>query len=341
MALRASGASPATGRAGSRDAGRLAAWVVLCAVLTAILQSWVGDYTLYGQLADSKRGLHRAILTNQLPEGVTWETVGGNGTNLRVFTVYLAEGLRRLTGLPLLGVYRAIDSTALFGVLLGLVFYLRRWFEDEYCLIGVLVFSLAAVMSYHLFYFHPWDRPSQLVWLLLLALIRDGRSWQLGLALAVAMTIKYDVVFAPALYFLAAATRETLSRAVATTALLFAVTIGMLWALQTALPGGIDRPGFATPGGAWVQLGKNWDDLLRWGLVYPPLLAFAIPSALAWLHLRRKQRFLAACTIYAHVLFALHAALSNFQEVRALLYLLIVLLPSSLWSLRALLRGPP
>lgn len=328
------GAGPTPGRA-----KRTLALLALCVLVTSLLQNWVGELTLYRGTDEARLRLHRAILTNQLPAGHTWYSIGGNGTNIRVLAVYLAEALHRLSGAPVLGVYRALDSFALCLVLLGLALYLGRWFEGAWCLVGLLYFSLAAVLSYHFYYFHPWDRLSQLMWLLLLALLREGRTVLLGLALAVATTIKGDVLLFPALYWLCAATRQNLWRAAGVTALLFGVSFGVDAALRLALPGGFDQGGFGSAAGSLLQLEKNWRHFWNLKRSYPPLLAFALPCAFAWLQLRRKPRFLVATALFALGMFAVHAGLSNFQEVRALLYLLILLLPSALWSLRALLEG--
>ena len=69
--------------------------------MTLIGQKWVGGATLYAEeLWAHREMMHGAILHNQLPDSArTWTSLGANGLNVRLLTVWAAEGLHRLTGM--------------------------------------------------------------------------------------------------------------------------------------------------------------------------------------------------------------------------------------------------
>jgi hypothetical protein len=74
--------------------------------ITIGLQSGVGNVTIYAKELEQKReDLHHAILANEAPGGKSWAAAGAATTNLRVGVVYLAEGIRKTSGLSLSKVY--------------------------------------------------------------------------------------------------------------------------------------------------------------------------------------------------------------------------------------------
>ena len=74
-------------------------WVVvamLSATITLTDQMWVGRMSIYASDLEDRRALvHQAVLANQLPQGAaSWNSFGANGFNIRLLTVWAAEGLR-------------------------------------------------------------------------------------------------------------------------------------------------------------------------------------------------------------------------------------------------------
>ena len=62
--------------------------VILSAVVTLVLQGWVGTATIYSSQYDAQHlAAHEILLHNRLPEGRTWTSMGGNGDNVRIATV--------------------------------------------------------------------------------------------------------------------------------------------------------------------------------------------------------------------------------------------------------------
>ena len=176
--------------------------VLVAATLTVLLQSWVGDNTIYSpDSAGTRVEFHNAILKNEPPRGGSWRNAGLYGLNGRVFTVYLAEVVHRSTALSIGKTYFFIDSVALFSIFV-LLFFCRRWVSEPYCVIGMLFFGCVAVLTYHLHVFQPWDRLSLLSWMVLIMLIWENHLLLFVLLLPVAMTIKWDVFVLPALYWL-------------------------------------------------------------------------------------------------------------------------------------------
>src|SRR5262245_3598086 len=133
----------------SRGLLRATLLVILAAMLTVTLQQWTGRLSIYSDaLAEKRLILHDAILHNRRPpEG--WHEVGADRTNVRIFTVYLAEGLHRATGTSILTAYKLIETIALFAVFLGLFAYVRAWAPPLLALVGLLYFAVAMTLSYH------------------------------------------------------------------------------------------------------------------------------------------------------------------------------------------------
>ncbi|MEJ7813226.1 MAG: hypothetical protein WKG32_22640 [Gemmatimonadaceae bacterium] len=311
------------------------ALLALAAVLTLVLQEWVGSTTIYGESYEPRRlAMHGYILNNTLPRGVSWDSLGSNGTNIRIGVVYIAEAAHELSGLPLLKVYHAIDSVALFVALILLFGFLRGWAGRSIATIGVLYVAAILPLTYFLYVFHPWDRVSLVLWLAMLALLRRGRLVPFAIVLAASVAVKYDTVLLPGLYFLAYASRRSWLRVSLTTAALFAVSFGMYAALRFTIPGG-----FASKD-VLAQVSANLLTLRELHLRYPPLLGLAIPLALAALGWSRADRFARACVLFAGIIFVPLFIAAYFAEMRADVPLLLLLLPAACTGLEMVVGEP-
>jgi hypothetical protein len=310
---------------------------LLAWVLTTILQQYVGAATLYSDVwVDQRLELHEAILHNQVPPGKTWSQVGGNGVNQRFAVVYLAEALHRFSGSDILTVYRSIDAVSVFSVLLLFMLYLRYWLPAIYALVGALYLAAVLAMSYHQHYFHPWDKPALLVWLLILWSMRAQRLGWTFLLLALSMTIKHDTIYLPLLYALANYQSDR-ARAIGLTAAMLCMNIAIATALRLALPGGYDFQ--MTPERLIRLAGENFADFTREWTFYAPVLAFALPLALIGLRRTQREPFVTA-SLQMCVLWALPFFLVTYtREVRAQLPALLLIGPAALQSLRVLLEG--
>jgi len=96
----------------------------------------------------------------------------------------------------------SFDTVCLFASLLLLFAYLKRWVPVSYAVIGILMYGAMLPLTYLFHQFQPWDRPSIVLWILLLMLIRAGPIWVIAPVLAVSAGIKYDTVLLPGLYWL-------------------------------------------------------------------------------------------------------------------------------------------
>ena len=63
--------------------------------------------------------------------------------------------------------------------------------------VGLLYFVSILPLSYFFYYFHPWDRMSQLFWVLLFLCVKTGRTSAFAVALAASMLVKFDTVLVP------------------------------------------------------------------------------------------------------------------------------------------------
>ena len=319
----------------------IAAGIVLCLFTlfaTVVLQRWIGGMTVYAPDLDGKRiELHAAILANQPPDGRTWESIGARNTNTRIATVWLAEGLHRVAAIPVLKAYFIIDTASLWISLLLLFLLLRQWFEPVYCLVGLLYYISVLPLTYLFYFFHPWDRLSQCLWILMLLCIK--RDWFAGLAvtLAASMVVKYDTVPVPAIYWLANVTRKTFMPVTLRTVGLCAIAVALLIALVTMFPGGASSPFDASA--AWARVVANLGALERMKLIYPPLLMHGLPTVLAFVGWARSDRVARAGVVVGLACLApLFFIASNFHEVRAEVPLTLLLLPAALFGLQRIIE---
>ena len=314
--------------------------VMLAGVITMALQGWVGSVTIYRESLEQKRlNSHNAILENTPRDGVSWKSSGAYTMNLRIAVIFFAEMVHKITRYDVYKIYILIDTLCLFSTIILLFVYLKKWFNDQYCTIGILYFCSILPLTYFLHAFHPWDRPSLLIWIVLLYLLREKKVIAFTVILAISITIKYDTILLPGLYFLCTISRKNWQKTFFTTAFLFAMSFGIYFLLAYMFPG---DPASAQRGtGIWQQVSKNIEHIFGYhgGLKYPPLLGFSMPIVLAILGLRSKDRFRGACFIFGCMLVITWFLFSNFIEIRAEMPLLILLLPSSLLGLSFLFEG--
>jgi hypothetical protein len=315
----------------------LALLFLMSALLTITLQRWVGQTILYDHVPSLAREIHYSILHNQLPQGRTWQELGANGTNIRVFVVYLAESLSRLAHRDVLAAYYAIDTISLFLFFVLLFFYLRNWVSPQDALIGLLAYAFFSILSYHLFRFHPWDRIAMLPWLAILWTTYKKRFVPLLILLPIAMTIKYDVILLPILYGAHLFRSGERRRAVVESVILMVVVVGTYLALQRIFPGGfLQASVFSRDGSSDIFF--NLSVLRTYKFAYPPFLIFSLPILLNAIYFKRLPEFPRTAALFAVGLQLLMANTVHFAEVRAQMPVLLLYLPGTLLGLGMLFR---
>ena len=316
-----------------RRALRRILFVGLVGAATLTLQQWIGDVTIYHPVNRAKaETLHRSIIQNEPPAGLTWDSLGANGTNIRVGAVFLAEGVHRVTGLNVARTYLLLDTVFLFVGLLLFARFLGTWFRDDVVLIGTLYFMLVLPLTYFLVSYHPWDRLALVFWLLMLLALRAQHTLVFALLLPLSVAIKYDSVLLPGLYFLVNLTPATWRRTTMVTIGLFALSFATFFGLIALRPGGFPQHALSQ------QIAYNFADMREMTLWYPPLLAFGVPLVLAWIGFKRADRFTRACAVFGVLLFVPLFLQSFFAEFRAQVPMLVLLLPCALCGADILLR---
>src|SRR6185503_12528391 len=91
----------------------------------------------------------------------------------------------------------------------------------------------------------------------------------------------------------------------------------------------------------WVQIGQNLREAVTQPFFYAPWLAFAIPLLLCAIGWRESDRFARTAVGFAGLLAIVLFCLTNFQEVRAEIPVLLLLFPAALTGLRRVLPGEP
>ena len=322
----------------SRKVWSAAALVWLLATIVIGLQSWLGDQTIYSRALEEKReAFHFAILANEAPGGAGWGAVGALSVQKRVGVIYLAEGVRKFTGMAVGKVYKGLDTLFLFISLLSLFFYLRKWLPDIYCLLGVLYFCTALPLTYFFQLFHPWDRLQLAIWIGLLWLVADRHFLLLMVGLLLSVLVKFDTILLPFLYLLANINRDNRARTSVESLVLLVLAFGAYFAIGRMFPAPLDPAGFDWDS-AQVILQRNAQMFADLNIRFPPLLVHALPVLLSLLFLRSKVRFVWASVVFALGLTAVYMMFSNYEEVRAHMVVLVLVLPSALITLRYFLE---
>ena len=319
---------------------RRALWLLAAALscsVTLTNQMWVGRMSIYASDEEVKRErLHQIILSNRLPDGVeSWSSIGANGLNIRLLTVWTAEGLRRVTGLTLARSYFIIETCGLFLCCMLLFGLLESCAGPAFALAGLLYFGCVLPLTYVLHFFHPWDRPSLAAWLAAL-ICAQRREWlHLAAVLAIGMCIKYDIIVFPLFVFFAEFPRMGWWRSIRTAAPLLVMTVSIFVLLRWLVPGGFEpRP--------WLsQVAQNLGAMRRYSLSYPPLLALGVPAWLAILGYSSADDFARAGVQLCLLVIAILFLQVYFVEFRTEAPLLALLLPAAAFGARRLTDVKP
>jgi hypothetical protein len=308
--------------------------VLLCLVLTLGLQYWVGGATIYRtEYIAPRETLHSYIVRNQLPPGQTWMALGAHSLNIRVGAVYLAEAIHRTTRAPVYLVYKALETGFLLLAFLLFFAFIRDGVPRVYAVLALLYFAAITPLTYFLHVFHPWDRPALVTWLVCLILLRSERLLLLTLVLSLGVAIKFDIMVLPVLYFLAFARRENWRRIALRTGGMLAATFATYVALRLAFPGGFDSQRTVIE-----QIAKNLREFAAIPLFHPPLLALALPLLLGVVGWRSADRFKRASWGLGVALLVPLFLMTNFQELRAEMPVVVLLMPCALAGARVVLE---
>jgi hypothetical protein len=319
-------------------AQRRALWLVaagLSCSVTLTNQMWVGRMSIYASDQELKRErLHYAFLNNRLPDGVeSWSSIGANGMNIRLLTVWTAEGLHRVTGLTLAHSYFLIETCALFLCCVLLFGFLESCAGTAFAFAGLLYFGCVLPLTYVLHYFHPWDKPSLAAWLLALICTQQRRWVYLALVLAIGVFIKYDILVFPLFVLLAEFHRSNWRETGLLVGLLTAVTLSIYIFLQWLAPGGVEPRD-------WMSLSaRNLRDIWNYAPGYPPLLGLGIPAVLAALGYPTANQFARAGVQFSIVVALILFLQTNFREFRAETPVLVLLLPAAAFGIERLTGG--
>ena len=246
--------------------------------------------------------------------------------------------MNQVFGISVIHSYWFIDTVSLFLALFLFYFFLSNWLPRHYAVLGVIYVGSVLPLTYLFVLFHPWDRLSLLSWVVLFMLVRSRRTLMLGVALALSVTIKYDVVLLPGLYWMVHVSRERFTRTSLETAALFAVSFGVYFGLRALLPGG-----FGGGPSMSALVVENLQRLVQLAahfppIAYPPFLVFLLPVLLIIFRFPKDDQFLRAAIVFAGALICYFFIASHFEEVRAHLPLLLLILPAALLSLQSLLE---
>ncbi|MDG2384169.1 MAG: hypothetical protein P8N76_21040 [Pirellulaceae bacterium] len=302
----------------------------MCLAIAITNTYYVGDATIYREDKQAEnRAFHNNLLYNQLPEG-GWEAHGANGTNCRIFAIYLAETVHRYSGVDILRIYRSMDLIFIALTLFLSFFFFRSLVTTSTAIIGILYLGWILPLTYAFHVFHPWDRIGWFAWLLAIFAIRKDKPYLLAIIVVLGVTIKMDLLAVAGLYFLVYLNRTNWKRVTLTTAVISLMGIATLAFLSHCLPGGVDTDRVFTLIG-WMK--NNYWVLCKHPIDHPAFLAFPTIFCVALMGLRSRNRFAIASFSYGLFLLSYIAKSNNFIEIRAQMGFVLLLLPLALIGL--------
>lgn len=307
---------------------------LLCGTIVVVQSTYVGDKTVYSLDKAAKRAeLHQAILENKPFRG-DWVENKTNNVNVRILAVYAVAFASRVTGIGHARLYKLLDMVTLFATLMLLVLYLKKWARLEYCIIAVLFLGAILPMTYAFHFFHPWDRPGALLWLLFAWAVRENSIGACALILFVSILNKYDSIILPGLYFMAHVSRADWKAVTVRTMGLLVVSVATYAALRIGLPDG------AFPRDIPENLARNLERILALNIAFPPMLGFSLPMILVVIGWRAADRFSRASFVFGlFVLMGPLFFLTYFDEIRAQIGVFFLMLPAALIGLQSVLVG--
>jgi hypothetical protein len=302
---------------------------IIVTIAAIICIKWVGDVTVYSEdKLEMRAAAHDAILRNEPPYGGSWSDVGMNSTNVRLLMVLLADCISTSSGLSLNKTYRALDLFFLIAALLTVYGMLRTWFSPEYCLLGLLLLAMLMPMSMFFGAFHPWDKPSVLLWAIMVHAAASGRFSVFCAALFAAVLVKFDSVTAVAIWPMAQWTQESRTRTLWRTGAAGAIACLTMAALMISIPGGMESRSILS------MLKDNVQVLIDLGVFYPPLLAHGLLIMLGCIGWKQADVRAKGLWLAGILLLVPHAAFTHFAEVRAQIGNIICMLPLAVFGLQ-------
>lgn len=309
--------------------------------LTVLLQFNLGIENIYVRHHEERLSLHNAIVTNTLPVGVnSWTELGANSVQRRYFAVWTAQQLIN-AGLPFLLAHFLQDSAFLFATFVALAFYLRMFVDFRSTLLGLLVAGTFAVLTYRHWYFHPWDRMSQFLWVLGFISVARGSLLKTLLVVVVGVLVKPDIVLLPILWLLVwygSLGKFQWRRILGGIALAVASYIVMIF-MSRVFPA--EETPLLSSRMLSAAIRTNLKDILDLGVVgWPPLLFWGWPAtmvALAWKHLAQSHRRLAMWGILC--IAASATPDGGMKELRNQFAFFLGILPVFMLALAHVLRG--
>jgi hypothetical protein len=309
--------------------------VAICGVIAVVQVQYVGSLTIYSSDLESKRAdAHDAIFDNIAPGG-NWQKVGMNSTNIRILSVYLAEFETRVLGISHASAYKILDVLALFLSLLVLYLFIQNSFGWQYGMLGIFFIGNLLPMTFWFHYFHPWDRLGLLLWVSYIFAINKNKYGLAVLLLILAVLNKHDSIVLPCFYLFANFSLNNVKQWVPRALALFVVAGAVFVCLRLAIPGGFGESDVSG------LLSRNINNIGQMNILYPPFLVFILPALLAVIGWKESDQFSkAGLLLAAMVLIGPMFFLSNFEEVRAHMGVLVLMLPATLYGLRKITKNP-
>ncbi len=305
--------------------------VAIVALLATVVQMhYVGEVTIYrAEIAEKRLTVHRAIVDYDSGRPEFWTSTGTETQASRFAIPVAIDHIHRITGQPVNLLYKALDAVCLFLLLIAVHALLRSWLDSTSSLLGMFIFIVILPISFSFHYYQPWDRATQLLWTLSFLAIRYDRPLLLYALVPINAFVKFDAILTPGVYFLSRIGAGNWRRLSLHSAILVALAAFPI-ALVVYL-----RPDAFPPRG--LSLSINLWDMAKLHISHPAVLVYLQLVVLGYIGRHRADRMALAFFACALLLLVPHFMLTIFKELRAQIYIAILMLPAALLGLEALL----
>ena len=252
---------------------------------------------------------------------------------LPLVTLWLARAAHAVAGMDVrraaLELHILLQALGTMCGLVAFYFYLRRWFSEIVAAAGALYVAAVLPIGFIFYFYQPWSQWDLLVFTLGLWLIDEDRYVWLLLLLIVATLIRETACFLFVIYALVYLGRKPLPALAAICAaggiVWLALQVGMRMAFGIAPHVGAARPDALSY--RFIYNLTHFDTYFLLALYFGPLWILAFRG------LKKKPQVLARAIWFTPVFTLVYLVASNIHEVRYLVELCPVIVPSALMTL--------
>lgn len=259
----------------------------------------------------------------------------GDSNQFRLASFWLAEGTSRAFEVPVYAAYMLDRFIVTFLMFCVFHLFLLKWFKNKEAFIGTTILAAITPITY-LPFIQESDYLLQLLFLLGLWLIRDGKWYFLAILIFLATFAKETIAFIIPFYFLYNWRKSEKIPTIYKTIIIFLVWAGGYYVTRNLFFEGDNSSIWQLPHNIEaIKTYFKYIPFLNIVLNWIPL--FGVMWVLSFWDIKKKPVFFTMVPAYIIIFMVLHFIMGWPEETRIILPLAFLIIPSSLLTLEYLL----